>query len=243
MTPTFSHNQGTPLYLQLKQYLLEKINTGEWKEGERIPTELELKNDLSLSRSTIRQALTEIEREGMIERRRGIGSTVCHKRIRPELMKLTSFTEDMTSRGHVPGSRSIEINYVVPPLRVTDALDIAPEERVWCVKRLRTADDSPLGIHDLYLPPDLTLSPRDLSEMQSFYHLLAERCNLKPAHATETLTAAGATKAEAALLQVVEGTPLLVVWRKTFSQEQRILEVVRLAYLAVRYEYHVELYV
>lgn len=239
----FSHNQGRPLYLQLKQHLLGKISTGEWKEGDRIPTELKLKNDLGLSRATIRQALTEMEREGFIERRRGSGTTVCHQRIRPELMKLTSFTEDMTSRGHVPGSQIIDLSFAVPPAKVQEAMSIGDDEKVWWVKRLRTADATPLGIQDLYIPPDLSFSPHDLYEMQSYYCLLADRCTLKPAHASETLTASGATKAEGALLQVPEGTPLLIVWRKTFSEEERILEVVRLVYLAGRYEYRVELYV
>lgn len=237
-----SHNDG-PLYLQLKNHLLEKITHGEWREGQRIPTEMELRKEYSLSRATIRQALEEIEREGYIVRRRGFGTTVCPKRIKPELMKLTSFTEDMTSRGYVPGSRVITIDFVTPPRRVAAMLETDPTEKVWWVKRLRLADSSPLGMHDLYIPPDLQFSPRELNEMDSYYRLLAEQHNLKPWRATETLTAAGATRAEASVLQINEGAPLLIVWRKSFSEEGRVLEVVRLAYIAERYEYHAQLYV
>jgi GntR family transcriptional regulator len=243
VTTVLDHDISTPLYLQLKQHLLNKIACGEWKEGERIPTELELKKEFGVSRATIRQALVEIEREGIIERRRGVGSIVYHQRIKPELMKLTSFTEDMTSRGFTPGSRVINVDYVVPPGRACTMLGIAPGEKVWWIKRLRLADNSPLGVHDLYIPPDLKFAPRDLAGMDSFYRLLVEQHKLKPAYATETLTAAGATKTEAALLHIPEGAPLLIIWRRTCSEDERVLEVVRLAYIAERYEYHAQLYV
>ena len=101
----FERESGTPLYLQLRNYLLERIKQGVWSEGSHLPTEYELKEEFGLSRDTIRQALNELEQEGIIERRRGVGTIVSHQRIQPELMKLTSFSEDMLSRGLVPESK------------------------------------------------------------------------------------------------------------------------------------------
>jgi len=243
LTAKTNTESNIPLYLQLKHHLLEKINHGEWTEGERLPTEFELKREYGFSRTTIRQALDEIEREGLVERRRGVGTIVCHKRIKPELMKLTSFSEDMQARGLTPGSQTIEVNFIVPPGKVSSELGIPPAEKVWCVKRLRLGDNQPIAVHDLYIPPDLLLSPRDLYEMQSYYTLIKEQLNLKISHASETLTAVAANKSEAALLHVTEGTPLLLIWRTTYSANDRVIEVVRLVYRADRYEYHAQLYV
>ena len=232
-----------PLYLQLKNQLLEKIFRGDWKEGDRLPTEFELKSEYGLSRATIRQALKEIEREGIVERRRGVGTIVSHKRIKPELMKLTSFSEDMISRGLTPFSQTIEVDFVIPPLKVRECIKIETTEKIWCVKRLRLGDNQPVAVHDLYIPPEMQFSPRELNEMQSYYRLLEERLSLKPSHASETLTAVAASKFEASLLHVAEGTPLLLVWRTTYSEDDQVIEVVRLVYRADRYEYHTQLYV
>lgn len=243
MSISLNPKSKTPLYLQLKNILLDKIKMGEWEEGDHLPTEFELKREYGLSRTTIRNALNEIEQEGLIKRTRGVGSIVCHKKIKPELLKLTSFSEDMISRGLTPQSKTIDITFVVPPRRVRDGLHLPKREKVWHVRRLRLANNEALGLHDLYLPPDLQFSPRDLFEMGSYYQFLYDKYRTKPSHASETITAAIANKTEASLLEIAEGAPLLIIWRTTYSEQESVMEVVRLAYIAERYEYHTRLYV
>lgn len=231
-----------PLYVQIVEDLLEKIKQDTWKEGDLLPSEHDLQIEYGVSRSTIRQALEMIEREGIIERRRGVGTIVRHERIKPEIMKLTSFSEDMITRGLSPGSKTLDVDFLVPPSRAREGLGIATKEKVWCIKRLRLADNVPVGIHTLYIPPDLQFAPRELQEMESYYQLLLELHSLKPAHAVETLTASMANEADASLLQISEGDPLLEIWRTTYSEDERVLEAVTLLYIAKRYEYHVQLY-
>jgi GntR family transcriptional regulator len=236
-------NSRIPLYMQIRNQFLAKIEAGDWVEGDRLPTEEALQRQYRVSRATIRQALDDIERDGIISRRRGAGTIVSHKRIKPEIMKLTSFTEDMISRGLQPQSKTVEIDFVLPAPKVLEGFGMKVPEKLWFVRRLRLANNKPLGVHDLYIPPELTFSPRELSTMQSYYELLRERHGLAPVRAAETLTAAGASKSEGAILKVPERTPLLVIWRTTYGESDRILEVVRLAYIAERYEYRAQLYV
>lgn len=243
LAETLDFKSSTPLYLQFKNHILERISQGEWKQDDRLPTENEFKKEYDVSRATIRQGLDEIERGGTIERRRGIGTVVSHKRIKPELMKLTSFSEDMISRGLAPQSQTIDIDFLVPSQEVCDSFGIPSTGKVWCVKRLRLGDNQPVAVQDLYIPPELQLSARELNEIQSYYKLLNDRFNLKPSHASETLTAVAASKVEAAILHVAEGNPLLQVWRTTYSNEDQVIEVVRIVYRADRYEYHTQLYV
>jgi len=239
----FERESGTPLYIQLKAHLLKRIQQGEWPEGSHISTEYEMKEEFGLSRATIRQALNELEQEGIIERRRGIGTIVSCQRIQPELMKLTSFSEDMLSRNLVPDSTTLDVDFVTPPLKVRERLETEPNEKVWCVRRLRLASGEPFGIHELYIPPTLQFSPRELSTMQSYYHLLDERHRLRPSHASETLTASVATQSEAVLLKIAEGAPLLVAWRTTFAENNQVIETVKIIYRADRYEYQFQLYI
>lgn len=239
----FNRDSGKPLYLQLKEQLTLLIQQGKWSEGSLIPTEMEMKQEYGISRATVRQALNELEDEGIIERRRGVGTIICHQRIKPELMKLTSFSEDMRSRGLIPGSKTIDVEFTVPSSKVRESFNIETDEKVWRVCRLRLASDEPFGIHDLYLPPALSFSPRELNNISSYYQLLEEKHGLKPAHASETLTASIANKAEASLLKISEGAPLLVIWRNTYTEENQIIESVKVIYRADRYEYHIQLYV
>lgn len=238
-----NRDSGQPLYLQLKNHLTLLIQEGKWPEGSLIPTEMEMKQAYGISRATVRQALNELEDEGMIERQRGVGTIISHQRIKPELMKLTSFSEDMLSRGLIPGSKTTEVEFTLPPSKVRESFNIEADEKVWRVCRLRLASDEPFGIHHLYLPPALSFSPRELNNMSSYYQLLEEKHRLKPAHASETLTASIANKAEASLLNIPEGAPLLVIWRNTYTEDNQIIESVKVIYRADRYEYHIQLYV
>lgn len=237
----FEREPGNPLYLQLKHHLLRRIQAGEWQEGQHIPTEAEMKEEYGLSRATVRQALEELESEGYIERKRRFGTIVSRQRIKPELLKLTSFTEDVLARGLSPESKTLDVDFVTPPLRAREAFRLEPQEKVWRIRRLRSASGEPFGLHELYLPPTLQFSPRDLSGMVSYYKLLEERHGLKPANAAEHLTASVANKQEAALLKIAEGAPLLVAWRTTFDENNQIIECVKILYRADRYEYTIQL--
>ncbi len=206
-----------------------------------MPTEAEMKEEYGLSRATVRQALEELESEGYIERKRRFGTIVSRQRIKPELLKLTSFSEDVHARGLIPESKTLDVDFVVPPPRVREAFGLEPHEKVWRIRRLRAASGEPFGLHELYLPPTLQFSPRDLTGMTSYYKLLEEQHGLKPSCASEHLTASVANKQESGLLKIAEGAPLLVAWRSTYNENNQIIECVKILYRADRYEYTIQL--
>ena len=216
---------------------------GKWQEGDQLPTENDFQNEFNLSRATIRHALSEIEHEGFIERHPGKGTIVRHKRIVPEIMKLSSFTDDMISRGMTAQSKTIDMNFIIPPHQVRNGYGIAANEKVWLVRRLRLADGIPMGLQELYIPPELQISARELQQMQSYYQLLKKHHNLFPAFATEILTAKKADKQDAEIMQIREGDPLIFIWRVTYAEDESVIEVVKIKYIAERYEYHIQLYV
>lgn len=232
----------SPLYLQLKNFLLERINNGQLTEGEMIPTEQEFGRLTGLSRATIRQALRELDTEGFIKRYRGSGTKVAKKRIITQVMQLSSFTDDMKIRGFIPSSRSVEVDFIFPPLKVVELSDFDPLEKVFYVRRVRLADGEPIGIHDLYIPPSLNISPTDLKNLTSYYEYLSNVLNLQPVYAIESITAMTLAKNEADLLNLRVGAPVLAIWRVAFADNNQIVEVCRMLHDAERYEYKTKLF-
>ena len=236
-------NKQKPKYIQIKEHLISGINNGIWKEGDKLPTELELQSEFNMSRLTIRHAIREVNLEGYIISRPGKGTIVRHKMPVPQIMRLTSFTDDMVSRGKNPTSKTLDVSFVIPPFRVHEAYQINKLEEVWRVQRLRYADDIPIALQDLYIHPDMQISARELWQIQSFYQFLKEHKHLQPAYATETLTAINADKNDSEIMNIREGDPLISIWRVTFTEDESIIEVVHIKYIAKRYDYYIKLFV
>jgi GntR family transcriptional regulator len=231
-----------PLYYQLKQHIIEQIARGELTPGQMLPSERQYQEMLSVSRATVRQALNELVNDGYLERQQGVGTIVARKKIAPQLLRLTSFSEDMRSRGFSPGSVTLKIEQSLPSSQVRKIYQLSGDTPICSVYRLRHADGDPIGLQRLYLPPWLSFTDDDLLNMNSYYRLLEERFNLSVDHAHEILTAKNATPQEAELLKIASGQALLYIERSSYDKEDRILEFVQFVYRADRYQYELMLY-
>jgi GntR family transcriptional regulator len=233
-----------PKYHQLYDILRQKINSGDWKPHEAIPSERELETLYNVSRTTVRQAINLLVNDGFLYREHGRGTFVARPKLQHSLHLLTSFTDDMRQRGLQPGQRLLNLEYVAPSAWVRQRLELPPEmDEVLKVERLRLGDDEPVGIHVAYLPldPDQALTAQDLDEAGSLYELLESRFNLIPVEADETLEATAANEREATLLHVPVGSPLLLIERTTWSQQHRPVEFVKMLYRADRYKYGIHI--
>lgn len=237
----FDKTRPLPLYYQLKRYLQEQIAAHKFVQGDVIPSERDLQERFAISRATVRQALGELVSEGVLERRQGVGTVIARPKITPELRQLTSFSEDMRARGMRPGSMLIAAEQIAPPPRVRQIYGVSPEIWIWALDRLRLADDEPIGIQRLFLPPALAFERADLETMESYYELLEQRFNLRMCRAQELLSARNATATEAVLLKIELGQALLVRERTSFDQYQRPVEVVQFVYRGDRYQYDIPL--
>ena len=104
-----------PRYFQLANILRDRISRGELKALEPIPSERQLEKDFSVSRTTIRQAIDLLVRQGYLYREHGRGTFVSPQKLQKGISELSSFTEDMQQRGIVPGQKILEIGYISPP--------------------------------------------------------------------------------------------------------------------------------
>ena len=134
-----------PLYHQLKQLLADRIQRGEWKPGDLVPGEHELQDTFHLSRTTVRQAMQELEREGFVTRHRGRGTFVAQPRAVHSPEPKASVSDFLLAQGIKPGWRVLTSGSEPAPLDVAARLQIDPGALAFCSRRLRLADDAPLG--------------------------------------------------------------------------------------------------
>jgi GntR family transcriptional regulator len=237
-------NNFLPRYYQLANILRDRISKGDLAARQPIPSERQLEKDFSVSRTTIRQAIELLIRQGFLYREHGKGTFVSPQKLQKGISELTSFTEDMKRRGIVPGQKILEIGYVRPPEDVLSHLELTVDsEKVLRIERLRLGDGVPMGLQTSYyvLPEGQTISRPELEEYGSIYRILQEKFHLMPSEADETLEVALATPREAFLLQIEPGSPLLVSERTTWSQYRRVIEFVKILYRGDRYRYYAKL--
>ena len=234
----------TPKYYQLANILRQQIENEEFHPHDPIPSERQLETRYNLSRPTIRQAIDLLSRQGYLYRVHGKGTFVSPPKLQKGIQELTSFSEDMRSRGLKPGHQILEFGYVKPDSETMRKLGITDgKQEVLRIKRLRFGDDEPIGLQDSYLalPEGLDMTREEIEERGSIYAILQEKFGIYPTEADETLEVTLATREESILLNIAEGSPLLLNERTLWSQDRKAIEYVRILYRGDRYKYFVRL--
>ena len=194
----------------LARELRARIRAGEWRPGERIPSEPELARRVRVSRSSMRAAITMLEEEGYVSRRHGSGTYVTHRPALPnELGRNFGVSGLIASTGSEPGTVGESSGAEPAPVAVAEALGVEPGTPVSVLRRVRTADGRRVV--------DVTdwcrvehLAPEDLPAVESIYGTLAER-GLAVDHGVAHLTPRNADGDVAERLDVPSGTLLLTI--------------------------------
>lgn len=236
-------DNNIPYYIQLVAILKENITSGEWKVGQRIPSEPELCEIYRVSRTVVRQALGEIELDGLIIRRKGKGTFVAEKKINEGLVqKLMGFYQDMVDRGLKPVTQVLKHTIQPASQKISEYLKIPAGTPVFCIERLRFVEEEPINLVTTYIP--YSLCPRlgefDLSN-QSLYHVLENEFGLELSHGSRTIEAVPANKYQAHLLQVNECDPLLLLNSVTYLRDGTPLEYFHAVHRGDRSRFEVEL--
>jgi GntR family transcriptional regulator len=187
---------------------------------QRLPSEPELARRFRAARETIRRALAELQREGLIYCRQGVGSFVAEPRVDQELDRLVGFSEFVQQQGLRPGARILETGILRiddPNSRILRELGLGPGSRVIFIRRLRTAGGDPLVIASTWLPEALfpDFLRHDLRR-RSVYSIM-ERGGCKPTRAIEILEAVILDPEQARLLEVPPGSPAFLIRRTGFA--------------------------
>jgi GntR family transcriptional regulator len=225
MTVVSAPDSSEPKYYAVKRHLLEFI--GSLEPGSAVPTERELATDMLTSRTTVRQALSELVVEGRLVRRQGSGTYVAEPKITWPLY-LGSFTEQVKASGFKPSAQVLATSRVPAAAELAAQLGLPARAPVYKIERLRLADAWPIAVETSWLPaerfPGLS---RQIRQEGSLYALLAQRYDTKLHTAEETIETAPATPREAGPLRVDIGSPMLVVSRQNFDSEGTPVELGR----------------
>jgi GntR family transcriptional regulator len=224
----------------LRRHVLQLIDAS-LHPHDKLPTERELAEDFSLSRLTVRQVLARLESEGRVYREQGSGTFVSEPRIAKSL-ELTSFSEDMRSRGLAPGSREVIVSREPAGAEVAFALEISPRTEVLHFHRIRTADNSPMCIEDSYIPSDLAPGLLESTVDGSLYEVLEGRFHLRLDRAEQTIRATVLDLKDAEQLESVEFGPAFDVHRVAFDARGRRIEYASSLYRGDRYFYNLTIF-
>lgn len=230
-------NSAVPLYYQIRQQLLEQIQSGKLSAGQPIPSEHEISTRLGVSRMTARQAMKSLCDEGVTYSRPGLGTFVSGIKQEKTSTDLLSFTEEMKARGCRPGSRLLSFESLAAETEVAQALHLTRTANVYCLRRVRLADSVPMGVENCFLPPALcpglleTFDPR-----KSLYDALAEQYGIRMVAADEVVEAALANAEQALLLAIKQKAPVFRLTRVSYAQHGQPVEFVRSIYRGDRWK-------
>jgi GntR family transcriptional regulator len=204
-----------PLYVQVRNMLIQRISSGQWRPGELIPNEFQLASEYNVSQGTVRKALIALEAEKLIERQQGRGTYVARHTSEKSLFHFFRMV-GLDDQRLTPISRVLSQTLVAASKDQAHRLDIVPGSPLHCVTRIRDLQGTPAIYERIYIPaplmPDLSIEtgPAMIDEMYVIYQ---ERFNVTIAHASERLAAVAATPEQAKLLGLEPGTPLLEITR------------------------------
>ncbi len=242
MTQSHLTSGPTPLYYQLKQIIRQEIEQGTYQPGDRLPSEPALIQQYGVSRITVRQALDELEAEGMIVRRHGKGSYVTTPRIEQDLIRLTDFVEDMQLAGLSPSSRVLAFSHETATAEIADILHLSGSSEVVRVDRLRLGNEQPIAYDITWLPLRFgLLLAEDMLVGETIFHILETRYDIPVETGAFTITAAAATPSQAEALTCVEGAALLLIQRISYTTGNVPVYLQNRYYRPDRVNYHLTL--
>ncbi|HEY3887159.1 MAG TPA: GntR family transcriptional regulator [Caulobacteraceae bacterium] len=242
--PNFSETIGrldeqgrAPLYQQLQRALRAAISKNVLAPDEALPPERDLADDFSVSRITVRKALDGLVSEGLLIRRQGAGTFVA-ARVEKSFSKLSSFSEDMISRGRKPHSvwLSRSAGTVTPEESMT--LGLSPGSAVYRFSRIRYADEAPMALEYSTVPAFSMPSFEAVEE--SLYDAL-EKFGHRPTRALQRLRAVLFTREQADMMRVAEAAAGLLIERRGFLKDGRAVEITQSFYRGDAYDFVAEL--
>lgn len=231
-----------PLYAQLKAAIDERIDSAEWGPEAQVPSERELCEQFQVSRITVRHTLHQLVSEGRLIRIHGRGTYVASSPVKKQLLPLVGFSEDMQSRGQRPGARVLRFEAASASLAVAQALHLASGEGVVVLKRLRLANGRPMAQETVHLPEKIC--PGIIGESledRSLYALLLQKYGIQPGRALQTWQAVACPPADARLLDLRKGSPVLQIQRTTYDQHGRPFEYLESFFRGDKYVWYAEL--
>lgn len=232
----------TPLYYQIYVLIRDKILSGNYPNGSLIPTEKQLEQTFNVSRITVKRALDELAKEGLVSRQRGRGTMVTFSApVSSSLGNMDGLLEDMLNIVQETKVHILEFDYVTAAPHVTDALQLPPDAIVQHAVRTRRKDDTPFSYVITYVPKDIGRSFKKSDLKHHPILAMIEKAGVNIARARQTVTATLADGTTGPALDIGIGSPLLKVSRIVYDDNDRPVEYIIIYYWPGLYRINMEL--
>jgi len=216
-----NENSFIPLYHQLTEELRENIESGEWPSNSLVPSETQLCQEYKVSRGTVRQALAQLVREGLLYRKRGKGTFVAEPKMAQQLNVFRSVAQDLEGKGLKPYAQVIQKIKIAPNSFIKNILGLKEGEMVLKIVGLKVVDNEPYILETSYfvekLCEDLAQLNKEDIERVPLYNFLNEKYNLKITGVEETFEPVYLDRFEAEKLHTPPRTLALMVKRITYT--------------------------
>lgn len=188
MRGILDHNSGTPLYIQVEQMLRKLISQEEYRNGKKLPNEIEMSRQLGIARNTIRQAINKLVLEGLLERKKGYGTTVSTRMVSSVSSNWPSFSKEMATLGIKVKDYELHSSFVAASEELATFFGVKEGTKLLKLARLRGSEEKPIVYFISYFNPAIGISGvEDFS--QPLYQILERDYSIKVKVSREEITA------------------------------------------------------
>jgi GntR family transcriptional regulator len=232
-----------PVYIQIKNVLIEKINSGEFKSGSQLPSERDISETYNISRMTARNALTQLVDLGYAYRVKGKGTFVRYPNIERDFVKLSGFAQMLKSKGIKPSNKVVKSGIIEADKKVAQLLETTIGTKVYEIVRIRYGDNIALAMEYSYLPVSLfeNLLQYDF-ENNSLYKVIEDVYKYKLKFSKQWIKITTLYKNEARMLDVIEHTPAFLLESISYDMDERVVEATRSLNIGDRTTFYTELW-
>jgi len=232
--------RSRPLYSQIRELLIGRMVSGDWRPGHMLPSEFKIAEEYGVSQGTVRKAIEDMEAEKLVVRRQGKGTFVIARSLPATRFHFFRIAPDTADKLPPPGNRVLLLKRDAPSAEEATALDIKKDVQVYRLHRVRSFHNVPTIIEQIVLPETVFPNFEEIyrNDPQPHVYLVFERkFGVVVAKAEEELRAVAASADEAAALEIAAGTPLLRIDRVGYGIGDRPIEIRTLICHTAKYHY------
>lgn len=234
------HNSDIPLHLQAEEILRKLINSEEYKNGKYLPNEVELSQHLNISRNTLRQAINKLVFEGLLIRKKGVGTKVAPKSILGKVNNWLSFSQEMKKMGIEIKNFELHVSYKTGNEEICDYFNIENKDSKFLVlERVRGKIEYPFVYFISYFNPNIPFTGEENFSLP-LYDMLEQNFNIKVKTSKEKISARLAGEIIANKLEIAPNDPILVRERFVYDTDKTLVEYNIGYYRADSFTYTIE---
>ena len=214
-----------PSYLQIKDSLLDQIESGRYKAGDRLPSERELSRLLGVSRMTVRHAISHLVNHGIVERHPGKGTFIAEPKIDHHVDILKSYGVSIEDRGRTSSTKLLKVEHIPANKKLAEKLQVEIGKPLYHIHRIRYNNDEPLGLEYSYFPESACPDLEQFNlERRSIFMILEKEYGISLKIAEQIFEPIIANEYESKMLSVKIGAPLMLIVRISYDEDGKAIE-------------------